>query len=99
MKIALVHEYLTNFSGSEQVLLALHELYPDAPIYTAIYNKEKCPQFKDADVRISFLQNFPLAKTKHQIYIPLMPLAVEGYDLSGYDLVISDSHIAAKGVI
>lgn len=98
-KIALVHEYLTNFAGSEQVLLALHELYPDAPIYTAIYNPEKCPQFKSADVRTSFLQRFPKAKTKHQVYIPLMPLAVEGYDLSEYDIVISDSHIATKGVI
>lgn len=99
MKVALVHEYLTNFAGSEQVLLALHELFPDAPIYTAIYNPEKCPQFRNADVRTSFLQNFPKAKTRYQVYIPLMPLAVEGYDLSEYDVIISDSHIATKGVI
>ncbi len=99
MKIALVHEYLTTFAGSEQVLLALHELYPEAPIYTAIYNPEKCPQFRTADIRTSFLQKFPQATTKHQRYIPLLPLAVEGYDLSGYDVVISDSHIAAKGII
>lgn len=97
MKIALVHEYLTNFSGSEQVLLALHEMFPKAPIYTALYYPNKCPQFRNADVRPSFLQKFPRAREK--VYIPLMPLAVEGYDLSEFDLVISDSHIAAKGVI
>ncbi len=98
-KIALVHEYLTNFAGSEQVLLALHQLYPEAPIYTAIYNPEKCPQFKGATIHTSFLQNWPGALTRYQRYIPLLPLAVEGYDLSDYDIVISDSHIAAKGVI
>ena len=99
MKVALVHEYLTNFAGSEQVLLALHELFPEAPIYTAIYDSSKCPQFKNADIRTSFLQKWPLAKKKYHYYIPLLPLAVEGYDLSEYDLVISDSHIATKGVI
>lgn len=99
MKVALVHEYLTNFAGSEQVLLALHELFPEAPIYTAIYNEEKCRQFKDADIRTSFLNNWPGAKDHYQLYIPFLPLAVEGYDLSEYDLVISDSHVAAKGVI
>lgn len=97
MKIALIHEYLTNFAGSEQVLLALHELYPEAPIYTAFYNRKTCPQFQGADIRTSFLQRFPWQLEK--LYIPLLPLAVEGYDLSEFDLVISDSHIAAKGVI
>lgn len=99
MKIALVHDYLINFSGAEQVLLALHELYPDAPIYTAIYNKEKCPQFNDATVHTSFLQHWPKARTKYHIYIPFLPLANESYDLSEYDLVLSDCHIATKGVI
>ncbi len=99
MKIALVHDYLINFSGAEQVLLALHELYPSAPIYTAIYNKESCPQFNDATVHTSFLQTWPLAKTKYRQYIPLLPLANESYDLSAYDVVISDCHIATKGVI
>lgn len=97
MKIALVHEFLTNFAGSEQVLLALHELYPDAPIYTAMYYPDKCPQFRDATIHTSFLQKFP--RKLQKIVIPLMPLAVEGYDLSEYDLVLSDSHIATKGVI
>lgn len=96
-KIALVHEYLTNFAGSEQVLLALHEMYPNAPIFTAMYYPDKVPQFKNADVRTSFLQRFP--RIKEKVYIPLLPLAVEGYDLSQFDIVISDSHIAAKGVI
>lgn len=99
MKVALVHEYLTNFAGSEQVLLALHELFPQAPIFTAIHDPKHCPQFNDADIRTSFLQRWPLASWNDHYYIPLLPLAVEGYDLGDYDLVISDSHIAAKGVI
>lgn len=97
MKIALVHEYLTTFAGAEQVLLALHEMYPEAPIFTAMYYPEKCPQFRDADVRTSFLQKFP--KGKEKVYIPLLPLAMEGFDLSEFDVVISDTHIATKGVI
>ncbi len=97
MKVALIHEYLTSFAGSEQVLLALHEMYPEAPIYTAMYYPDRCPQFARADIRTSFLQHWP--RIKEKLYIPLLPLAVEGYDLSEYDLVISDSHIATKGVI
>lgn len=99
MKVALVHEYLTNFAGSEQVLLAFQELFPEAPIFTAIHDPEQCPQFNKADIRTSFLQKWPGAKRYYKYYIPLLPLAVESYDLSQYDLVISDCHIAAKGVI
>ena len=98
-KIALVHDWLTVPGGSERVLEVLHNMYPEAPIYTTIYNPGKFPQFKNADIHTSYLNNFPLAHKKHQILIPLMPKAIESFDLSQYDLVISDSHACAKGAI
>lgn len=98
-RIALVHDWLTNWGGSERVLLALKELFPAAPIYTLVYDQEKLPQFKNFDIRTSFIQKLPFAKRKYRRYIMLMPTAVEQFDLQNYDLVISSSHAVAKGVI
>ncbi len=99
MRVALVHEWLTNAAGSERVLLALHELYPDAPIYTSVFVPEEFPELADADVRTSFLQKVPGAKTKHQAFPLLRTVAFERFDLSAYDVVLSSSHAEAKGVI
>jgi glycosyltransferase involved in cell wall biosynthesis len=99
MRVALVHEWLTNMAGSERVILALHELYPDAPIYTSVYVPEEFPELARADVRTSFLQRVPGAKTKHQAFSLLRTVAFERFDLSDYDVVISSSHAEAKGVI
>lgn len=99
MKVALIHDWLTNFTGSEQVLLALHQIYPQAPIYTSVYNKEKVTQFNNVKVISSFLQKFPQAKRRHQIFIPFMPSAFEQFDLSKYDIIISSSHSCSKGVL
>ena len=99
LKIALVHDWLTSPGGAEQVLFSLHEIFPDAPIFTAIYDPAKFPELKNADVRTSYLNKFPFAKKYHQLFIPLMPRAVEKYDLAGFDLIISDSHACAKGAI
>ncbi|MDD4352003.1 MAG: glycosyltransferase [Candidatus Gracilibacteria bacterium] len=99
MKVALVCDWLTNMGGAEEVLLALSELYPDAPIYTSVYNPEKVPAFRDKDVRTSFLQHVPLAKSKHQLFPTLRPLAFESFDFSEYDLVISSASAEAKGII
>lgn len=103
MKIALVHDYLNQYGGAEKVLEAFIEIFPDAPIYTLIHDpaKLRCGvnSFKNKDIRTSFLQKVPFAKTKHRIFPPLMPLAIEKFDLSGYDVVLSDSASFAKGVI
>jgi glycosyltransferase involved in cell wall biosynthesis len=100
LKIALVHDWLTDFGGAERVLLALHELYPDAPIYTTLYRPEQLPQFAKADVRTSYLQGWPFAARKHRLMLPFMPAAVESFDLSNFDVVISStSSGCAKGVI
>ncbi len=99
MRIAFVHDWLTNLAGAEQVLLAMHELYPKAPIYTSVYRPEKFPRLKNTKIISSFLQKIPFAKSKHQMFPHLRPLAFENFDLSKYDIVISDSHAEAKGVI
>lgn len=99
LKIAIVCDWLTNQGGAEQVVWTLHEMFPEAPIFTSIYNKSKLPQFAKADVRTSFLQRWPFAKNHHQWFLNLMPIAFEEFDLSNYDIVLSSSHSCAKGVI
>lgn len=99
IKIAFIHDWLTVNGGAERVLGVLHQMYPDAPIYTTIYNKDKFPQFKDAKIITSYLDKIPLAHKKHQIFIPLMPKAIESFDLSKFDIIFSNSHACAKGAI
>jgi len=99
MKIALVHDWMTSFAGGEQVLFALHELFPEAPIYTSIYDPKRMAAFADADIRTSYLQRIPTAKRRHQVLIPLMPQAFESFDLKEFDVIISSSTGVAKGVI
>lgn len=99
MKIALVHDYLAQHGGAEQVLLALHELYPQAPIFTLFTQRERFPELKNADIRESFLARLPWGRTHYQWYLPLMPLATEGHDLSEFDVIISSTSAFAKGVI
>jgi glycosyltransferase involved in cell wall biosynthesis len=98
-KIAIIADWLTNQGGAEKVVFDLHQAFPDAPIYTSIYNPEKLPQFKKAKIHTSFLNNFPFAKNKHQLYLALVPYAFESFDLTEYDIVISSSFACAKGVI
>jgi glycosyltransferase involved in cell wall biosynthesis len=100
MKVALVHDYLVQNGGAERVLEVLAELFPNAPIYTLLYHEELMQgRFRDRVIKTSFLQRLPFARTRHRLFPPLMPLAVEQFDLSSYDLVISDSSSYAKGVI
>lgn len=100
MKIALVHDYLIQYGGGEKVLEALCEIFPDAPIFTLLYGeKETFGAFSGKKIHTSFLQKTPFAKKHHRFFPALMPFAVEQFDLSGFDLVISDSASFAKGVI
>ena len=100
MKIAIVHDYLVQYGGAERVLECLCELYPYAPIYTIIYNKEAMHGvFEDKRIYTSYLQNFPFARKRHRIFPLLMPPAIEQFDFSMYDIVISDSSSYAKGII
>jgi glycosyltransferase involved in cell wall biosynthesis len=100
MKVALVHDYLNQMGGAERVVLALHEIFPDAPLYTSIYDPKRVDiAFKSMDIRTSFMQKFPLVKKHHQPFLPFYPFAMEQLDLRGYDLVLSSSSAFAKGVI
>lgn len=100
MKVALVADWLNQLSGGERVREELHRMFPDAPVYTAVYDRSAFPdRLRGWDLRPSFLQNIPFARKRHQPFLPLMPLAFEQFDLRGYDLVISTSSACAKGVI
>ena len=100
MRVALVHDYLTQFGGAERVLLALMELFPNAPVFTLVYDRKgmRVP-FDESRLRVSFLQKWPLARQYHRLFPLLMPLAAEQFDFRNYDLVLSDSHSFGKGVI
>jgi len=101
MKTAIVHEWLDSYAGSERVLEQMLAVYPDADLYAVV---DFLPQGERAFLnghrpRTTFIQRLPFARTRFRSYLPLMPIAVEQLDLSGYDLVLSSSHAVAKGVI
>jgi glycosyltransferase involved in cell wall biosynthesis len=100
MKIAIVTDWLNSFGGAERVLLELHRMFPEAPIYTSVHDPAGLPESMHGwDVRPSFLQRVPFARRRHQAFLPLMPLAFEQMDLREFDLVITTSSACAKGVI
>lgn len=99
MKVALVYDRVNKWGGAERVLLALHRIFPDAPLFTSVYNPETAKWAEVFQVKTSFLQNFPKAKKSHELFAPLMPLAFESFNFEEYDLVISITSEAAKGVI
>ena len=100
MKVALVYDRVNKWGGAERVLLALHDLYPQAPLYTAVYDPQSAQWAKVfPQVITSFLQRWPLAKKHHELYPWLTPLAFESFDFSGFDLVISVTSAEAKAII
>jgi glycosyltransferase involved in cell wall biosynthesis len=100
MRVAITADWMSNVGGGGRVLSQLHEMYPDAPIYTTICDPSTLPlEMREWDIRTSFLQRVPFARKRYQAFLPLMPLAFEQFDLREYDLVISTSSACAKGVI
>lgn len=100
MKVAIVHDYLNQMGGAERVVLAFHDIFPDAPIYTSIYDPHRVDAaFQKMDIRTSFMQKLPFVKKHHQPFLPLYPFAMERLDLRAYDLVLSSSSAFGKGVI
>lgn len=100
MKIALVHDYLVQYGGAERVLECFCDIFPHAPIYTLIYDKKAMHGvFDGKDIRTSYLQKIPFAKKQHRLFPPLMLSAIEQFDFSKYDVVLSDSASFAKGII
>jgi glycosyltransferase involved in cell wall biosynthesis len=100
LRIALVHDYLNQYGGAERVLEVLHGLYPDAPIYTSLFDPATMPRsFQSWDIRTSFLQRLPLSRRVHRAMLPLYPLAFESFSFGDYDVVLSNSSAWAKGII
>ena len=100
MKTALVYDRVNKWGGAERDLLVLHELFPDAPLYTSLYSKKSASWAKVFPKIIpSFLQKIPLLPKKHEYLGTLMPLVFESFDFSKFDLVISLTSEAAKGII
>lgn len=98
-RIAIVCEFLTVMGGAENVVLALHQLFPDAPIYTALYDPEKVPAFKDADVRPSYLQKLPAKLRKSYRLFPTLAVnAFKKMDLSDYDIIITSAYLNANQI-
>jgi len=99
MKLAIVYDYMTQRGGGERVISALHKIYPEAPIYTVVYDpKGAPPEFKDMDIRPSFVDRLPLSHRRFEWFIPLYGFAIEQFDLREYDMVLSVSTMVAKGV-
>lgn len=100
-RVAIIHDWLVVYAGAEKVLEALVKLYPEADLFSLVdfIPQEERAFIANKSVKTSFIQNLPMAKSKYRSYLPLMPLAIEQFDLSCYDLVISSSHAMAKAVI
>ena len=99
MNIALVHDYLSQDGGAERVLKALHEIWPEAPIFVLFRDCKKISNFNNAKIHESFLSRLPFGKSQYQWYLSWMPLATESHDLENFDVVISTSSVFAKGII
>ncbi len=100
MKVAIVHDWLVNYGGAEDVVKAILEIYPQADIYTLVYDKKKMAgRFDGCKIHTSFLQKIPSATRLYTKFLKFMPKAFESFDFSDYDLVICSSSSCAKGVI
>lgn len=101
MKVAIVQEWLVTVGGSDKVVKAILDVFPDADIYTLVAKKDVCDELGIPweKVHTSFIQKMPLGTKKHRAYLPLFPFAIEQFDLRGYDVVISSSHCVAKGIL
>ncbi len=98
MRVALVHDWLTGMRGGEKVLEAFCERFPDAPVYTIVHAEGSVSAgIESHPIHTSFVQRLPAGPRLYQRYLPLLPAAIERFDLRGYDLVLSTSHCVAKG--
>ncbi|MBN1296982.1 glycosyltransferase [bacterium] len=100
MKVAIIHDWLTGMRGGERVLELFCSLFPDANLFTLFHHKGSVsPQIERHPITVSRLQRFPRTRKTYRYLLPLFPSAIESFDLSGFDLIISTSHAVAKGAI
>jgi glycosyltransferase involved in cell wall biosynthesis len=99
MRVALIHDWLNQIGGAEDVLESLADLYPGAPVYTSIYAPDFMPPvYRTWDIRVTWMDRLPGIHRHHQPYLPLYPLAFQGLNLSGYDLILSNKSGFCHGV-
>lgn len=99
LKLAFVVSWLNQYGGAERVLEAAHALFPDAPVYTSMYDPAVMPrEYRTWDIRVSFMNRLPLVHRRHQIFLPLYRYAFESFDLRGYDVILSITSAFAHGV-
>lgn len=100
MKVALVHDWLNTLGGAERVLIELHHIFPDAPIYTLFYDKKfKAKYLPEAEIRPSYIQKFPFINKHYKHAALLMPSAIESFNLADFNIVISSSAFFSKGLV
>src|SRR3989338_5983552 len=100
MKVAIIHDWLTGMRGGEKCLEIFCELFPDADLYTLIHIPGSVSKtIEERNIKTSFIQKIPGVEKHYRSFLPLFPLAIEGFDLKGYDLILSSSHCVAKGII
>ena len=100
MKLAIVHDYLTQYGGAERVVEVLHEIFPEAPIYTSIYLPEQLPNgFRKMNIQVSFMQKLPFKDKHFKKYLLLYPKAIQSFNLTEYEMVLSSSSAFAKGAV
>ena len=100
LRVALVHDWLTGMRGGEKCLEVLCEIFPDADLHTLVHRRGSVsPIIERRRIHESWIAGLPAGRSRYRWYAPFYPLAIESFDLSGYDLVISTSHCAAKGAL
>lgn len=99
MKVALVYDRINKWGGAERVLLALHKIFPMAPLYTSVYDPKNALWADVFDVKTSFLQKLPFIRKHNELFSFLMPISFESFNFDNYDLVLSITSESAKGII
>ncbi|CAI0796196.1 glycosyltransferase family 4 protein [Serratia grimesii] len=101
MKVGIIADWLVTFAGAEKVIQEIINVYPNADLYSVVdfLSDEARSKFQDKHAKTTFIQNLPKAKSAYQKYLPLMPFAIEQFDVSSHDVIISSSHAVAKGVL
>jgi hypothetical protein len=98
-RVAIVADWLTNMGGAEKVVLAMHEAFPDAPIYTSVFTPETMPDFAKLDVRTTWIQKFPSALRRLHRWFPVIRVwAFHSLDLSDYDIILASTIAESKHV-
>ncbi|MCX5751967.1 MAG: glycosyltransferase [Candidatus Saganbacteria bacterium] len=99
MKLAIIHDFLSQMGGAERVVEEFHSIYPEAPIYTSVYNKEALPSsFQKMEIHTSYMQFLPFVSRFFKLYLPFYPSAIRSFKLNDFDVILSSSSAYAKGI-